>query len=512
MTSNAIIIGDQHFKINNIPEVDEYINKIEIIVKNKKPDFIVLLGDMLDQHEKIHTVPLNKAFEFIDKMRNIAKTFILVGNHDMCLGKNTPVLLYDGNIKMSQYIENDDKLINENGEMCTVSSICSGRSNMYKIKQMNADDYIVNENHMLSLIHKGSNNNIIDISVKNFFKFPKYLRDRFNGFKCPNVYNENVKIKSSTINNGNIEVEFIGVDDYYGFSVDKTHRFLLGDFTVTHNCNNQVFLTPDHWLNALKEWENLTVVDTVIKTSINGNDFVFCPYVFPGRFEEALNLVLNDDWKDVKCIFCHQEFEGCKMGAIISIDGDRWTTEYPNIISGHIHKNQTINNIYYPGSSMQVSFGETDKNILSNVIFDKEKSDYILEEIEIDLPRKKILYMDVEELENFNLEKTKDKLKITISGSYEEFKTLKKTKKYKEITNDGVQIVFKTKKKEMQKMKDHIEEQLENQKTNNNISDGTNFMKILDESIKKEKNPYLFETFEYVINDRNVEHDDVIYI
>ena len=64
----------------------------------------------------------------------------------------------------------------------------------------------------------------------------------------------------------------------------------------------------------------------------------------------------------------------------------------------------------------------------------------------------------------------------------------------------------------MQKMKDHIEEQFENQKTNNNISDGTNFMKILDESIKKEKNPYLFETFEYVINDRNVEHDDVIYI
>ena len=89
---------------------------------------------------------------------------------------------------------------------------------------------------------------------------------------------------------------------------------------------------------------------------------------------------------------------------------------------------------------------------------------------------------------------------------------MKKTKKYKEITNDGVQIVFKTKKKEMQKMKDHIEEQFENQKTNNNISDGTNFMKILDESIKKEKNPYLFETFEYVINDRNVEHDDVIYI
>ena len=58
MTSKAIVIGDQHFKINNIPEVDEYIIKLENIVKSKEPDFIVLLGDMLDQHEKIHSVPL----------------------------------------------------------------------------------------------------------------------------------------------------------------------------------------------------------------------------------------------------------------------------------------------------------------------------------------------------------------------------------------------------------------------------------------------------------------------
>jgi len=83
MTSKAIVIGDQHFKINNIPEVEEYISKIEILVKNKEPDFIVLLGDMLDQHEKIHSVPLNKAFEFINRMRKITKTFVLVGNHDM---------------------------------------------------------------------------------------------------------------------------------------------------------------------------------------------------------------------------------------------------------------------------------------------------------------------------------------------------------------------------------------------------------------------------------------------
>jgi superfamily II DNA or RNA helicase len=32
-----------------------------------------------------------------------------------------------------------------------------------------------------------------------------------------------------------IKIENIGIDKYYGFTIDGNHRFLLGDFTVTHN-------------------------------------------------------------------------------------------------------------------------------------------------------------------------------------------------------------------------------------------------------------------------------------
>ena len=32
-----------------------------------------------------------------------------------------------------------------------------------------------------------------------------------------------------------IKLEKLDVDDYYGFSIDGNRRFLLGDFTVTHN-------------------------------------------------------------------------------------------------------------------------------------------------------------------------------------------------------------------------------------------------------------------------------------
>ena len=35
--------------------------------------------------------------------------------------------------------------------------------------------------------------------------------------------------------NYRIKLEKIGIDDYYGFEIDGNHRFVLGDFTVTHN-------------------------------------------------------------------------------------------------------------------------------------------------------------------------------------------------------------------------------------------------------------------------------------
>ena len=78
-----IAIGDPHFKVKNIVQVDKFIEKLLALIKEKKPDFIVVLGDLLHYHERIHALSLNKAYEFIDKLRQEAFTYILVGNHDM---------------------------------------------------------------------------------------------------------------------------------------------------------------------------------------------------------------------------------------------------------------------------------------------------------------------------------------------------------------------------------------------------------------------------------------------
>lgn len=347
--ANVLFIGDPHFMIGNMPEVELFIKKITELAHYKNPDLICIGGDLLHTHERLHTLPLNKAYELVDNMRKIAKTYVLVGNHD--------------------YIQ------------------------------------------------------------------------------------------------------------------------------------NQQFLTNNHWMNGMKEWNNTVIVDKVICEKINGMIFTFVPYVPPGRFEEALSSLEENLWRKSHCIFAHQEFFGCKMGAIVSVEGDKWPLDYPEIISGHIHsKQKPQKNIYYSGSAMQHAFGESTKNIIAYITFELEKKEYKLEEIDLELPRKKIVYMDAENLDDYIIPQTEDKIKITISGGYDQFKALKKTKKYKKLVNDGVKVVFKAKKIEH---KNEISEKIINE---------TAFKTILNEIVNQEKNNYLFQTYELVVNNKQIKNDDIIYL
>lgn len=539
--TTVLFIGDQHFKTTNIPEVELFIEKITNLAKEKSPDIIVLAGDLLDCHERLHTFPLNKAYEFINNMRNISKTYVIVGNHDYCLGKDVPVMLWDGNRKMSQDIKKGDKLIGDDGNCTTVMNTTYGSSKMYKIIQVEGENYIVSENHILSL-YFGSHTNIFWNTTKNswvvkWIDIKDNFKIKYKFFKVPtdntNIYEyKNIALKFMNESNvidiplklylqldiriknmlygfklnktlTKIYIEENETQQYYGFETDnKSHRFLLGDFTVTHNCNNQQYLTENHWLNSMKEWDNTIIVDKVVTEKINDQVFVFVPYVPPGRFEEALNTLDDEyktNWKKANCIFAHQEFFGCKMGAITSVEGDKWPLDYPEVVSGHIHsKQRPQKNIYYSGSAMQHAFGESTKNIIAHFTFTNNK--YDLDEIDLNLPRKKIVYMDIENIEDYSVPETDDKIKITVSGSYDQFKALKKTKKYKKLVDKGLKVVFKSKKI------DHKEDLPEN------IINETAFSTILNEIINKKKDNYLYETYELVINNNKVNNKDIMYL
>ncbi|MEI8232073.1 MAG: hypothetical protein WCG32_05885, partial [Actinomycetes bacterium] len=240
------------------------------------------------------------------------------------------------------------------------------------------------------------------------------------------------------------------------------------------------------------------VVDKVVSTTINECKFMFTPFVYPGKFIEALNTY-DGSWQDSNCIFAHQEFFGCKMGGIISVEGDKWPLDYPEVVSGHIHSNQRPQqNIYYPGSALQHAFGDSSKNIIAHLKFTKNEG-YQVDEIDLQLPRKKIVYMDIENLNDYIVPNTTDKIKITVSGGYEQFKALKKTNKYKALIQDGIKVIFKP-------IKLILDEKEITEK------DVTTFSSILDDIVNKSKDNYLFQTYELVVNNKKVDIGDFIYL
>ena len=320
--------------IKNIPEVEIFVKKLEELIKNENPDYIVMLGDLLHEHERLHTIPLNIAYNFIKMLSSYAYTYCIVGNHDLI--------------------------------------------------------------------------------------------------------------------------------------------------------NNKQYLTDNHWMNAMKDWDNVKVIDKVITE----NNFVFCPYVPPGRFTEAVESYIKSD---TKCVFAHQEFYGCKMGAIVSVEGDKWLDTHPIVISGHIHSNQRPqDNVYYPGASLQHAFGESEKNIIPIITF--SDSGYDIREVDLELPRKKIVYVDIENIDDYEVKDTKHKLKIKLSGNYEEFKTFKKSVKYKELSKKGIKISYKPKK---------VEEKI-------NDIDSSDFLKILHNLVIKEKNSYLLSDYNHIFLNREKNEDVII--
>ena len=204
-----------------------------------------------------------------------------------CFAADTPILLWNGSTKMSQNIVVGDILIGDDGEKRIVTDLVSGVDQMYQIKQNNGITYNVNSKHMLALNFTGEktihwlkdpnswklcwfdrvekkmktkifketsssdgsakknaelfleNLNLeetILITVDDYLQLDQWCKKKLLGFKSKNGIH---------YDRTSIEVSSIGKGKYYGWSVDKNHMFLLGDYTVAKNCD-QMWCTQCH--------------------------------------------------------------------------------------------------------------------------------------------------------------------------------------------------------------------------------------------------------------------------
>lgn len=116
-----------------------------------------------------------------------------------CLGKDTPILMYDGSIKKVQDVVVRDVIMGDDSTPRNVLSITHGREPMFKIIEKGGSGYVVNQSHILSLKcvngidrdrQKGA---IVDMSIMDYLNLPKYYHERggpLHGYRVPVVFNE----------------------------------------------------------------------------------------------------------------------------------------------------------------------------------------------------------------------------------------------------------------------------------------------------------------------------------
>lgn len=221
-----------------------------------------------------------------------------------CLDPETQVLQYDGTIKYAREIQRGDVLVGDDQKPRVVLSTVTGIDEMYTITNSEYNvNYTVNSAHILTVIDVVTHT-VCDISLKWLLEYPELVGIRYKGFRISvdllgnknrcdrmkfinNIFRQykqyttdNVILKNTilhigyslglslrckhvdnnyiiTIQNGMADIyPFVikkkqDIGKYCGFEIDGNGRFLLGDFTVTHNTATTINLTTKVNLKVL---------------------------------------------------------------------------------------------------------------------------------------------------------------------------------------------------------------------------------------------------------------------
>lgn len=199
---------------------------------------------MSSKKKENHTVTIS---EFKPEEMPLSCTWIVIGppGTGKCLAKNTPVLMFDGTIKLVQHVKIGDLLMGDDSTPREVLSLAKGVENMYRVTQtdvMSPDpnsiksSYTVNESHILSL-KRGDY--VYDMPIKDYMNLqePKFYYGYrtgvdFAGQKIPvDPYLFGVWISSSINNKTDNHYALLQIRDIckkYGLSIKESHFLSFG--------------------------------------------------------------------------------------------------------------------------------------------------------------------------------------------------------------------------------------------------------------------------------------------
>lgn len=154
-----------------------------------------------------------------------------------CLGRGTPILMYNGTIKNVEDIVVGDILMSPKSAPVRVKSLASGSEMLYKVTQVKGDSYIVNESHILSLRltntgrrklyvgeHLYSKGDICNVSIKEYMASSKTFKHCAKGWKP-----DYIKFPQKILNN-NLPPYILGV--WLGDGTSRKPEFTSADAEI----------------------------------------------------------------------------------------------------------------------------------------------------------------------------------------------------------------------------------------------------------------------------------------
>ena len=206
----------------------------------------------------------------------------------------------------------------------------------------------------------------INISGEDIYEIPSQ-------FKIKTTHLETLYKKIKTT--GTINIKEIGMGDYVGIEIDSNQRFLINDFTVTHNCANIYSVRFDveicDSMRKKKYFQRFTnnmynkeepIITTVDKTAESYTKITFVPdykrfglknltsdmvglmkrrvYDIAGTTNENVNVWLNGKHLDIKSF---RDYIGMYYDS----------NEMPNLIYEEFNERWTLGVIYNPNAGFQ---------------------------------------------------------------------------------------------------------------------------------------------------------------
>lgn len=208
-----------------------------------------------------------------------------------CLARDTPIMMYDGTVKLVQDICIGECLMGDDGYTRCVQSTCHGVDDMFQVVPTceGVSPYVINSVHILSLIDIRSNKKY-DISVAEYLSLKETDKHFFRGYtysarfqeqnvigitdncqttqlldaarvsleQCTLCASDNLddfmlqkRMEGHLVQNTPdgiyistqvakgytypFKIRDVGKGEYFGFEIDGNRRFVLGNCVVTHN-------------------------------------------------------------------------------------------------------------------------------------------------------------------------------------------------------------------------------------------------------------------------------------